>query len=115
MTDPNDDLLLRVKAAYRGVISDPAAFRNRAASLVLEARQNGDPEALCLSLRASGWAERYALEHRHALRLLNEAARIARHNRLSRVLGEVLVTRGAVRLKPDGCQPPAATSTLLSR
>jgi tetratricopeptide (TPR) repeat protein len=97
--DVDDDLLIRVKAAYRDVIKDPAAFRNQAASLVREARQNGDAEALCLSLRASAWAERYALEHRHALQLLNEAARIARHHRLSHVLGEVLVTRGAVRLE----------------
>ena len=97
MTDPGDDLLIRVQAAYREVINDPEAFRERAAGLVREARQNGDPEALCLSLRASGWAERYALEHRSALQLLNEAARIARRHHLSNVLGEVLVTRGAVK------------------
>jgi tetratricopeptide (TPR) repeat protein len=97
MTDLGDDLLIRVKAAYRDVITDPEAFRPRAAGLVKEARQSGDAEAICLSLRASGWAERYALEHRHALQLLNEAARIARQNRLSHVLGEVLVTRGAIR------------------
>jgi tetratricopeptide (TPR) repeat protein len=96
MTVLDEDLLIRVKAAYRDAISDPEAFRARAAGLVREARQSGDPEALCMSLRASGWAERYALEHGHALQLLNEAARIARHNRLSHVLGEVLVTRGAV-------------------
>jgi tetratricopeptide (TPR) repeat protein len=97
MTDLNEDLLIRVKAAYRGVISDPEAFRAKLAGLVREARQSGDPEALCLSLRASGWAERYALEHRHAIRLLNEAARIARYHGLGHVLGEVLVTRGAVQ------------------
>jgi tetratricopeptide (TPR) repeat protein len=96
MTDLDNDLLIRVHEAYRGVINDPEGFRTRAAALVLEARRSGDPEALCLSLRASGWAERYALEHRHALELLNEAARIARRNRLGYVLGEVLVTRGAV-------------------
>jgi tetratricopeptide (TPR) repeat protein len=96
MTDLDDDLLIRVKAAYREVITDPEAFRPRAAGLVNEARQSGDPEALCLSLRASGWAERYALEHRQALQLLNEAARIARHHQLNHVLGEVLVTRGAI-------------------
>ena len=97
MTDLDEDLLIRVKAAYRGAISDPEAFRAQAAGLVREARQSGDPEAVCLSLRASGWAERYALEHRQALRLLDEAVRIARHNQLSHVLGEVLVTRGAVK------------------
>ena len=97
MTDLDEDLLIRVKAAYRGAISDPGAFRAQAAGLVREARQSGDPEAVCLSLRASGWAERYALEHLQALRLLDEAVRIARHHRLSHVLGEVLVTRGAVK------------------
>ena len=97
MTDLDDDLLIRVKAAYRDVITDPEAFRPRAAGLVDEARHSGDAEALSLSLRALGWAERYALEHRHALQLLNEAARIARQNRLSRVLGEVLITRGAIQ------------------
>ena len=97
MIDVDEDLLIRVKAAYRGAINDPEAFRERAAGLVREARRSGDPEALCLSLRASGWAERYALEHRNALRLLNEAARIARHHQLRHVLGEVLVTRGAVQ------------------
>jgi len=97
MTDLDEDLLIRVKAAYRGAINDPEAFRPEAVGLVREARRSGDPEALCLALRASGWAERYALEHRRALRLLNEAVRIARRNRLSQVLGEVLVTRGAVQ------------------
>jgi tetratricopeptide (TPR) repeat protein len=85
-----------VRAAYRGATNDPEAFRTKAAGLVREARQSGDPEALCFALRASGWAERYALEHRNALRLLNEAVRVARHHRLSQVLGEVLVTRGVV-------------------
>jgi tetratricopeptide (TPR) repeat protein len=97
MTDLDNDLLIRVKEAYRGVINDPEGFRTQAAALVLEARQSGDPEVLCLSLRASGWAERYALEHKHALRLLNEAARIARNNDLRQVLGGVLVTRGAIQ------------------
>jgi tetratricopeptide (TPR) repeat protein len=99
MTDLDEDLLIRVKEAYRGVISDPEAFRTLSVELVRKARQSGDPEALCLSLRASGWAERYALEHKNALRLLNEAARIARRHGLSHVLGEVLVTRGAVQLE----------------
>ncbi|HEU4542920.1 MAG TPA: CHAT domain-containing tetratricopeptide repeat protein [Jiangellaceae bacterium] len=78
------------------MISDPQAFRPRAADFVQEARRSGDTEAICLALRASAWAERYALEHRRALHLLNEAVRIARHNRLNDVLGQVLVTRGAV-------------------
>src|SRR5215207_9616241 len=97
MTDVGDDLLIRVNEAYRGVINNPGKFRMGAAELVDEARQSGDPTALCLSLHASGWAERYALEHRHALRLLNEAARIARRHQLNHVLGEVLITRGAVQ------------------
>ena len=97
MTMLDEDLLTRLREAYRGVIRDPETFRAKAADLVREARQSGDPEALCLSLRASGWAERYALEHRHAIRLLNEAARIARRHQLTHVLGDVLVTRGAVQ------------------
>src|SRR5918994_213918 len=97
MTDLADDLLIRAKEAYREVINDPEAFRSKAAGLVNKARQSGDAETLCLSLRAAGWAERYALEHRQALQLLDEAVRIARHHRLSHVLGEVLVTRGAVK------------------
>ncbi|HEX6234250.1 MAG TPA: CHAT domain-containing tetratricopeptide repeat protein [Jiangellaceae bacterium] len=96
MTDTDDDLLIRVGAAYREVISDPQAFRARAAELVLAARRSGNPEALCLALRASGWAERYALEHERAVNLLNEAVRIARRKQLAHVLGQVLVTRGAV-------------------
>ena len=76
MTDTNEDLLIRAKAAYQDAINDPKAFRTQAAHLVMEARGAGDPEVLCLALRASGWAERYALEHGHALEMLNEAARI---------------------------------------
>ena len=114
MTDLDDDLLIRVKAAYRDVITD-RSFSTTGGGLVDEARQSGDAEALCLSLRALGWAERYALEHRYALQLLNEAARIARQNRLSRVLGEVLITRGAIQHELGHCLPPVATSTLPNR
>lgn len=96
MSDPDDDLLIQVRGAYQAAITNPAAFRSRAPDLVLGARRSGNREALCLALRASGWAERYALEHRQALRLLNEAVRIARRNRLDHLLGEVLITRGAV-------------------
>lgn len=96
MTETDDDLLIRARAAYQDVIRDPQSFRAHAAELVMETRRSGDPEAICLALRASGWAERYALEHKRALRLLNEAVRIARHNSLRQVLGQTLVTRGAV-------------------
>jgi tetratricopeptide (TPR) repeat protein len=96
MTDLDEDLLIRVKTAYQDAIADPAAFRSQSASLIRLARRSSHPEALCLALRASGWAERYALEHSSALQLLNEAVKIARHHRLHQVLGEVLVTRGAV-------------------
>ena len=96
MTDPGNDLLIRARAAYHNVISDPRSFRAKVAELVSEARRSTDPESLCLALRASGWAERYALEHQRALRLLNEAVRVARRHKLNQVLGEVLVTRGAV-------------------
>lgn len=96
MTDGDEGLLIRANAAYRDAITDPAAFRQRADALVREARRSGNPEALCLTLRASGLAERYALQHQRAIKLLNEAARIARQHELHRLLGETLVTRGAV-------------------
>lgn len=97
MTEPDEDLLIRAKAAYRDVITDPQAFRARAGDLVQEARRRGHAEALCLSLRAAAWAERYALEHQGALSLVNEAASIARKHRLNELLGHILVTRGAVQ------------------
>jgi tetratricopeptide (TPR) repeat protein len=128
MTDLADDLLIRAKEAYREVINDPEAFRSKAAGLVNKARQSGDAETLCLSLRAAGWAERYALEHRHALQLLNEAARIARHHQLHDVLGEVLITRGAIQHElgrlsaarrdfdtAESLIPPAEVAELLSQ
>jgi tetratricopeptide (TPR) repeat protein len=99
MTELDEDLLIRVKAAYQDVIKDPEAFRSGAADLVTRARHSRDPEALCLALRASGWAERYAMKHQNALRLLNEAVRVARRHGLNHVLGEALVTRGAVKLE----------------
>ena len=114
MTDLDDDLLIRVKAAYRDVITDPEAL-DHGRRVWSTRRARAAMPALSLSLRALGWAERYALEHRHALQLLNEAARIARQNRLSRVLGEVLITRGAIQHELGRLSPPVATSTLPNR
>ena len=68
MTDTHDELVIRAKAAYQDAINDPKSFRTRAALLVMEARDSGEDLALCLALRAAGWAERYALEHQNALR-----------------------------------------------
>ncbi|HEX6198475.1 MAG TPA: CHAT domain-containing tetratricopeptide repeat protein [Jiangellaceae bacterium] len=97
MTDLDEDLLIRAKSAYQEAITDPTTLRVQAPELVREARQRGNTEALCLMLRAWGWAERYAMEHRRALRLLNTATRIARESGFDHLLGEVLVTRGAIQ------------------
>jgi tetratricopeptide (TPR) repeat protein len=97
MTDLDEDLLIRAKSAYQEAITDPTALRAQAPALVRQARQSGDLEALCLLLRGWGWAERWAMEHRRALRLLNTATRVARENGFHHVLGEVLVTRGAIQ------------------
>ena len=94
--EPNQDLLIRAAAAYKGVVADPGGFRPVAAGLVAEARKAGDSEALVLALRAEAWSERARLGNTRAKKLLDEAIRVARRNRLDGPLGEVLVTRAAV-------------------
>jgi tetratricopeptide (TPR) repeat protein len=94
--EPNQDLLIRAAAAYKGVVADPGGFGPVAASLVAEARRAGDSEALVLALRAEAWSERARLGNTRAKELLDEAIRVARRNRLDGALGEVLVTRAAV-------------------
>jgi tetratricopeptide (TPR) repeat protein len=99
MHEPNDDLLIRAAAAYRGVVADPRAYGPVAARLVAEARRCGDPEALVMALRAEAWSERTRLANVRAKALLDEAVRIARRHRLDERLGDVLVTRAAVSLE----------------
>jgi tetratricopeptide (TPR) repeat protein len=97
--EPNQDLLIRAAAAYKGVVADPGEFRPVAAGLVAEARRAGDSEALVLALRAEAWSERAQLGNARAKELLDEAVRVARRHRLDGALGEVLVTRAAVNLE----------------
>jgi tetratricopeptide (TPR) repeat protein len=97
--EPNDDLLIRAAAAYKGVVADPRAFGPVAARLVGEARRVGDAEALVMALRAEAWSERARLANGRAKVLLDEAGRVARRHRLDDRLGDVLVTRAAVNLE----------------
>ncbi len=97
--DSTTNLLIRARAAYRYVVEDPEGSRRQIEDLVTEARQAGEPEALCLALRAYGWSERYRLAHRSAKATLDEAVRLARRHRLHETLGQLLITRGAVNLE----------------
>lgn len=94
--EPISDLRTRAGAAYRRVVAEPKIFGPEASRLVAQARAAGDPEALIAALRAEAWFERIRLAHSRSKALLNEAARIARKHRLAELLGQVLVTRGAV-------------------
>jgi len=78
------------------VAADPDRFRPAAEALVAEARRARQPEALAVALRALAWAERLRLNDRLAIRLLDEACRIARRHRLAGVLADVLMSRAAV-------------------
>ncbi|HEY7013078.1 MAG TPA: CHAT domain-containing tetratricopeptide repeat protein [Streptosporangiaceae bacterium] len=82
---------------HSDVISDPDRFRPVAEALVAELRRARQPEALALALRALAWAERLRLDARSALRLLDEACRIARRHHLENTLAELLMSRAAVR------------------
>ncbi len=82
---------------HSDVISDPDRFRPVAEALVAELRRARQPEALALALRALAWAERLRLDARSALRLLDEACRIARRHHLEDTLAELLMSRAAVR------------------
>ena len=90
------NLLVRATAAYSGVVADPRVSGPEAARLVAEARAGGDTAALVAALRAEAWFERSRLAHGRARALLDEAVRTARKQHLDSLLGQVLVTRGAV-------------------
>src|SRR5262245_45804894 len=92
-------LVIRAESAYRGVVAEPGRYEAEATALAADARRAGDDEALVVALRARGWAARARLANREAKRLLDEAARIARHRHLDRRLSEVLVSRAAVNLE----------------
>jgi tetratricopeptide (TPR) repeat protein len=81
------------------VAADPDRFRPAAEALVAEARRQGQPEALALALRALAWAQRARLDDRSAIRLLDEACRIARRHHLDDALAELLMSHAAVSLE----------------
>ncbi|HEV2451376.1 MAG TPA: CHAT domain-containing protein [Streptosporangiaceae bacterium] len=76
--------------------ANPRRFRPVAEALVAETRQARQPEALALALRALAWAERARLNDRSAIRLLDEACRIARRHPMPETLADVLMSRAAV-------------------
>ncbi|HEV7656974.1 MAG TPA: CHAT domain-containing protein [Mycobacteriales bacterium] len=96
MNERDAEILIRATNAYVTVVADPAAGGPEAIALVAEARRTRQPEALVAALRAEAWYHRTRLDGARAKRLLDEAVRIARRERLPERLGEVLVTRGVV-------------------
>lgn len=64
--------------------------------MVAEARRARQPESLALALRALAWAERARLDDRAAIRLLDEACRIARRHHFDDTLGDLLMSHADV-------------------
>jgi tetratricopeptide (TPR) repeat protein len=95
-TEPPSDLVIRARRAHDDVAADPDRFRPVAESLVAEARRARQPEALALALRALAWAHRARLDDRSAIRLLDEACRIAHRHHLDETLAELLMSHAAV-------------------
>ncbi len=95
-TEPPGDLVIRARRAHDGVAVDPDRFRAAAEAVLAEARRAREPEALALALRAVAWAERARLDDRSAIRLLDEACRIARRHHLDDTLAELLMSHAAV-------------------
>lgn len=95
-TESPDGLLIRARRAYEEVVADPDRFRPAVEALVAEVRRVRRPEALALALRAMAWAERLRLDDRSAIRLLDEACRIARRHHLGETLAELLMSRASV-------------------
>jgi CHAT domain-containing protein/tetratricopeptide (TPR) repeat protein len=81
------------------VAADPDRFRPVAEALVAEARRARHPGALALALRAVAWAERARLDDRSAIRLLDEACRIARRRHLDDTLADLLMSHADVSLE----------------
>ncbi len=96
LIEPPDDLVIRARQVYDDVAADPDRFRPAAEGLVAEARRARRPEALALALRAVAWAERLRLDDRLAIRLLDEACRIARRHHLDDTLADLLMSHAAV-------------------
>ena len=88
--------MIRARQAHDDVAADPDTFRPVAEAIVAEARRARQPEALALALRALAWAERSRRDDRSAIRLLDQASRIARRHHLADTLADVLMTHAAV-------------------
>lgn len=95
-TEVPGDLLIRAQQAHDDVWADPDRFRPVAEALVAEARRARQPKALALALRALAWAERARLNDRSAIRLLNEARRIARRHHLDETLADLLMSHADI-------------------
>lgn len=95
-TEPPDELVIRARRTHDDVAADPDRFRPTAQALVSEARRARQPEAVALALRALAWSERARLDDRSAIRLLDEACRIARRHRLDDTLAKLLMSHAAV-------------------
>jgi CHAT domain-containing protein/tetratricopeptide (TPR) repeat protein len=78
------------------VAANPDRFRPVAQALVAEARQARQPEALALALRALALAEKARFDDQSAIRLLDEACRIARRRHLDGTLADLLMSRAGV-------------------
>ena len=96
-TEATDGLVIRARQAHDDVAADPDRFRPVAQTLVTEARRAREPEALALALRALARAEHARQDNRPALRLLDEACRIARRHLLEETLADLLMSRADVR------------------
>jgi tetratricopeptide (TPR) repeat protein len=94
--EPPGGLVMRARQAFDDVAGDPDRFRPAAEALVAEARRARQPEALARALRAVAWAERLRLDDRLAIRLLDEACRIARRHHLDDTLADLLMSHAAV-------------------
>jgi tetratricopeptide (TPR) repeat protein len=99
LKEPGPALLIRAHRVYDGVAGDPRRYGPLAAELVEEARHAGDLEALVVGLRALAWYARARRENVRALRLLDEAVRLATRAGLGHRLPELLVTRAAIVLE----------------
>lgn len=85
--------MIRARRAHDDVAADPDRFGPAAAALVAEARRAGQPQALALALRALARAEHARQDNWSALRLLDEACRIARRHGLGETLADLLMSR----------------------
>jgi tetratricopeptide (TPR) repeat protein len=96
-TESPGGLLIRARQAFQDVTADPDRFHDAAEALVGEARLARQPDALALALRALAWADKARLDDQSAIRLLDEACRVARRHHLDRTLADLLMSRAAVR------------------